>query len=114
VSNRADAELKARFSALRAGEAAEAPAFRLPVSVARRSRRIPLALAAGALLAAGAGAALGYVALRGRRPLPDVDEILAWRAPTDFLLPARGRVSLTGSAIDRFIPSTALFQGGQP
>ena len=112
MSKRADAELKARFSALRAGEAAEAPAFRLPVTIARRSRRIPLALAAGALLAAGA--ALGYVVLRGRSPLPDVDEILAWRAPTDFLLPARSRLSLTGSAIDRFIPSTALFQGGQP
>jgi len=112
VSYRADAELKARFSALRAGEAAEAPAFRLPVTIARRSRRIPLALAAGALLAAGA--ALGYVVLRGRSPLPDVDEILAWRAPTDILLPARSRLSLTGSAIDRFIPSTALFQRGQP
>ena len=112
MSNRADAELKARVSALRAGEAAEAPAFRLPVSIVRRSRRIPLALAAGALLAAGT--ALGYVALRSRSPLPDVDEILAWRPPTDFLLPARSRLSLTGSAIDRFIPSTALFQGGQP
>ncbi len=112
MTNRTDAELEARFAELRARDAAEAPPFQLPVAVVRPTRRVPLAIAAAALLAAGA--ALSYVALRAKPPLPTVHELLAWHAPTDFLLPAPSRATLTGSAIDRFIPTTALFQGGQP
>ena len=112
MTDRFDAELKTRFAELRARDAELAPPFRLPDPVVvKPSRRIRLALAAAALLAAGA--AIGYLTLHSPTPMPAARDILAWRAPTDFLLRQPGRFLLSASVIDRFIPTTALFHGDQ-
>ncbi len=87
-----DQRLHDAFQASRVAERAEAPPF-ARVLAGRRPK--PRRDAAPALIAAGMALVLLTVAIlsRGRGPNPAGDlelarQVMAWRSPTDFLLPA--------------------------
>ena len=117
MTDRDDAELRARFAELRAYDASRVPPWWRP-EVPNPRRRWPFALVAAAAIAAGIG--LVYRARSSKAPPPAPGEsILSWRAPTDQLLDYAasdvfGIPSLRSSLLDRFIPQAAVFKGDRP
>jgi hypothetical protein len=88
-----DHQLRETFQASRASERADAPSFGRVMAGRDRSAGRRRGLVPG-LIAVGGVAVLTIAVLsRGRRPDPALDlelarKVMAWRSPTDFLLPA--------------------------
>ncbi len=89
-----DGDLRQAFRAARAEDRSGAPPFRRVVEGGRPDARRRRALIPGLLVAGGAIAGVLIVARLARAPdsgseLELARRVMAWRSPTEFLLPAR-------------------------
>jgi hypothetical protein len=113
-----DPDLRARFASLRQSFERRMPSFDSVIRRARAGRRPPLrALAVAPVLVVLVFAAT-LLPWTHRAPSPALNDpnagILAWKAPTDFLLDIPGRELLQSVPTIGEMPDRALFPGSHP